>query len=170
EAEGQAAGGFASAAGPASHGAGPREGVGDRERDFKKSDGLLREAAPVRYAFIEQHRGELPVGTMCRVLKVSRSGYYDWRIRREAAPGPRRARQDELTCRIRQVHATSRGLYGSPRVHAELKVRGVAVCQNTVARYMRQAGIASRARKRFVVLTTDSNHAHAVASNTLKRR
>ncbi len=124
----------------------------------------------MRYAFIEQHRGQLPVGTMCRVLKVSRSGYYDWRVRREAAPGPRHARREELTRRIRDVHASSRGLYGSPRIHAELNAAGVKVSCNTVARYMRLGRIASRAGKRFIVRTTNSNHAHAVAANTLGRR
>ena len=128
----------------------------------------------MRYRFIDEHRKELPVRKMCQILKVSRSGYYDWRAREdaeeEAGPSPRRKRREELTEKIRRVHAGSRGLYGSPRVHAELKAQGEAVCENTVARYMKRAGIRSEVRKRFVVRTTDSSHAHPVASNTLGRR
>ena len=122
----------------------------------------------MRYAFIREHASrELAVATMCRVLQVSRSGYYDWLGRPKSR---RRARQEQLTEQIRRAHADSRQLYGSPRVAAELKGRGVRVCENTVARYMRAAGLASRARKRFVVRTTDARHEHPVAANKLGRR
>lgn len=124
----------------------------------------------MRYRFIEDHRRELPVGKMCRVLAVSRSGYYDWRARKGAPPGPRAARRAELTTRIRAAHAGSRGLYGSPRVHAELEAAGVSVSENTVARLMSEAGIRGKAHRRFVVRTTDSTHAHPVAPNALDRR
>ncbi len=124
----------------------------------------------MRYQFIEDHREELPVGKMCQVLDVGRSGYYDWRARRDAPPGPRRRRREELVGRIRAAHAGSRGLYGSPRVHAELEAAGVSVSENTVARLMSEAGIRSKAHKRFVVRTTDSTHAHAAAPNALDRR
>jgi putative transposase len=120
----------------------------------------------VRYQFIKEHREELPVQAMCRVLGVSRSGYYDWLSRPASAAQHRR---EELTGRIRQVHAESRQLYGSPRVHAELKAQGVSVCQDTVARLMARAGIRGMAHKRFVVRTTDSDHAHAAAPNLLGR-
>ena len=121
----------------------------------------------MRYRFIQEHSKELPVAGMCKVLKVSRGGYYDW-LKRPASK--RRRRQEELLGQIRQTHAASRRLYGSPRVCAELKERGVKVCRNTVARLMKQAGIASKVRRRFVVHTTDSSHGHPVASNTLARR
>jgi transposase InsO family protein len=124
----------------------------------------------VRYQFIEEHRRELPVGKMCHVLDVSRSGYYDWRSRKDAPPGPRAARRAELTTRIRQAHGASRGLYGSPRVHAALEATGVSVSENTVARLMSEAGIRSKAHKRFVVRTTDATHPHPVAPNALDRR
>ena len=124
----------------------------------------------MRYQFIEEHRRELPVGKMCHVLDVSRSGYYDWRSRRDAPPGPRAARRAELTTRIRQAHGASRGLYGSPRVHAALAAAGVSVSANTVARLMSQAGIRSKAHGRFVVRTTDATHPHPVAPNALDRR
>jgi putative transposase len=70
------------------------------------------------------HQAEFPIRTMARVLKVSASGYYAWRNR----PASRRASVDaELIRRIRTVHASSRGTYGAPRVHAELKAEGVAI-------------------------------------------
>lgn len=107
------------------------------------------------------------MNTMCRLLQVSRSGYYDWVNR---SPSPRRQRQQALTERIRSVHQASRQLYGSPRIHAELKAQGVAVCPNTVAKLMQQAGLASRIRRRFVPRTTDSAHGHPLAPNRLQQR
>jgi len=120
----------------------------------------------VRYRFIQEHRTEFPVAKACAVLRVSRSGYYDWLSRPASAAQRRRA---ELTERIRRAHQESRQLYGSPRVHAELKAQGVSVCRDTVARLMAKAGIRGRAHKRFVVRTTDSDHAHAAAANLLGR-
>ena len=102
----------------------------------------------------------------CRTLGVSRSGYYAWLDR--PASG-RSRRREELVGKIRQAHAAGRQLYGSPRVHAELKGSGVKVCQNTVAKYMRQEGIAARTHRRFRVRTTDSRHGHPVADNVLSR-
>ncbi len=76
---------------------------------------------------------------MCRVLGVSPSGYYAWRQRDPS----RRAQQDaELLERIRAVHAKSRGIYGAPRVHAELRREQQIVCsRKRVARLMREAGL-----------------------------
>jgi putative transposase len=124
----------------------------------------------VRYRFIEEHRKELPVKKMCQVLGVGRSGYYDWRARKDAVPSERQKRREGLTGKIREAYAGSEGRYGSPRVCAELKAQGQEVCENTVAKYMKQAGIRSKAQKRFVVRTTDSSHDHPVAPNTLGRR
>ena len=104
---------------------------------------------------------------MCRVLSVSRSGYYDWRDRPK--PTPRELRDGKLTERIRQIHADSRGIYGSPRVHAQLVRDGVAAGEERVARLMREAGIRGRVRRRFVV-TTDSKHDRPVVPNTLDRQ
>jgi transposase InsO family protein len=124
----------------------------------------------VRFRFIDQHKQELPVKKMCQVLQVSRSGYYDWRARQGQEPGPQRRRREQLLGRIRLAHEQSRQLYGSPRVCAELKEQGVEVCENTVARLMKEAGIRSKVRRRFVVRTTDSAHDHPVARNLLDRR
>ena len=75
----------------------------------------------------------------CRLLGVSRSGYYEWKDR----PLSAREQDNELLLKqIKQIHADSRGSYGSPRVHAELTLGlGLAVNEKRVARLMRQAGV-----------------------------
>ena len=103
---------------------------------------------------------------MCRVLQVTRSGFYAW-CRRPASQ--RQENQVKLTEQIKAAHAGSRGTYGSPRIAAELKSRDVKVCENTVARYMRKAGIKSIVKKGFVPRTTQSDHPHPVADNLLDR-
>jgi len=87
---------------------------------------------------------------MCRVLGVSSSGYYAWRKR----PASARAQADQRLLRqIRTAHEASRGTYGVPRIHAELREQGVAVSRKRVARLMREAGIAGVSRRRFVTTT-----------------
>ena len=103
---------------------------------------------------------------MCEMLEVSRQGYYAWRKRPTSVRATRRA---ELTERIRTAHEQGRGTYGSPRVTVELRAAGVNVCENTVAKYMRQADIRVTPRKRFVPRTTDPDHPHPIAANVLDR-
>ena len=92
-----------------------------------------------------QGRSRFRVATMARVLGVSPSGYYAWRQR----PPSARAQADaELTDRVQEIHARSRGTYGAPRIHAELAEDGVAVGRKRVARLMRTAGIAGVSRRR----------------------
>jgi transposase InsO family protein len=120
----------------------------------------------MRYDFIERHRGRWPVRLMCRVLHVSPGGYYDWRGRPQSI---RAARHDALVVSIKAIHGEVKARYGSPRIHAELVARGVPCCVNTVARLMRQEGIAAKTKRKFRV-TTDSNHDRPVAENVLDRR
>jgi transposase InsO family protein len=103
---------------------------------------------------------------MCDILDVTRGGYYRHVDRPASASAVRRA---WLLEQIRIAHADSRGLYGSPRVTAELKELGVAVGENTVARLMRQHQIRSKVEARFRPRTTDSNHPNPVAPNLLDR-
>ena len=117
------------------------------------------------FAWIEERRSEWPVAQLCRVLGVSRSGYYAWRSR---DPSPADIRREELTTHVTGIHAEVKGRYGSPRIHAELVDRGHACCVNTVARIMREAGIAAKTKRKFRQ-TTDSNHPHPVAENVLDR-
>lgn len=102
---------------------------------------------------------------MCRVLEVSRAGYYAWQHREPSA----RAKQNvELVAEITEIHEDSRGTYGSPRVHAELRERGFEVSRKRVARHMRDHGLVGRRRPKFRK-TTDSNHDQPVAPNIVAR-
>jgi len=103
---------------------------------------------------------------MCKTLGVSRSGFYAWMKRGESN---RSIEDRELLKNIRRVHAESREIYGSPRVHAALRREGIACGENRVARLMREAGIRSKARRRSRVKTTDSNHSLPVAPNLIER-
>ena len=117
------------------------------------------------FAWVEERRGEWPVVLMCRVLEVSRSGFYAWRSREPSAAEVRRG---ELADEARTTHADVRARYGGPRMRAELAARGHERCVNTVARVMREAGIAAKTRRKFKQ-TTDSNHTLPVAENVLDR-
>jgi putative transposase len=88
------------------------------------------------------------VAALCRLLGVSASGFYEWKARQ--ADPCRRARDDaELTVMIREIHRQSRGSYGAPRVHADLRLgMGVRVGRKRVERLMRQAGIQGVTRRR----------------------
>ena len=100
---------------------------------------------------------------MCRVLKVSKSGYYAWRTRPESA----RAKADrELTRVIRRLHVDSGGVYGSPKMRAELRDEGFRVGRHKVARLMRSAGLRGCPKRRFRV-TTKQAPGHSIATNLL---
>ena len=118
---------------------------------------------------MQARRDDYPLSVMCGALDVTRAGYYAWAKRRESPPGPREARREELAGRIREAHEDSRRTYGSPRVCRQLRAEGVACCENTVAKLMKQRGIRSKVRRRFKVRTTDSAHGHPVAPNLLDR-
>jgi putative transposase len=120
----------------------------------------------VKFAFINEHRRRWPVGVICRVLKVSRSGFYRWRGRK---PSARQIRRQELLDKIRIAHRQNQELYGSPRVHRALLIDGQIVSRNTVAKLMREAKIRAKTRRKFVPRTTDSRHAQPVAGNLLAR-
>jgi transposase InsO family protein len=115
---------------------------------------------------IHRHKEEFDVSVMCAPLNVSRQGCYAWVDR---PPSPAQTRRAELIERIRSAHADSRGLYGGPRVHAELVDQAIDVCRNTVARLMKRAGVRSRIKRRFRARTTDSNHGLPIRANTLDR-
>jgi putative transposase len=102
----------------------------------------------------------------CAVLQVSRSGYYAWAKRSESA----RAKTDaQLGAQLRAVHQKSRGSYGSPRVHAEPRARGMRVGKKRVERLMRAQRLEARRKRRFR-RTTDSRHNGLIAPNVIERR
>lgn len=108
--------------------------------------------------------GEYKISWLCEALLVSRSGYYDWRQRREQ-PGPRARTNVALRVRIRQEFESSRQTYGSPRITRALD--GLAR-RKRVARLMRQERLWARQRSKFRVATTDSRHDGPIAPNLLK--
>ncbi len=102
---------------------------------------------------------------MCRLLRVSSSGYYAWRTHPESA----RTQQDrELTPKIRRVFEASKGVYGSPRAHAELAEEGAAAGRDKIARLMRLERLRGCPKRRFRT-TTKRDPAHPVAKNLLKQ-
>ena len=119
------------------------------------------------YVWIKQHRESFPVKIMCRVLGVARAAFYAWL---DEPTRPRQQYRKQLAQKIQEVREEPYlSTYGSPRMTQELNARGVAVSQNTVARVMREADLRADSAKRFVPCTTDSDHDHPVAPNTLDR-
>jgi len=115
---------------------------------------------------IHEHLEQFEVALMCELLGVSRAGYYDW-VGRPASPLS--AHRAEVVAAIRLAHVESRCRYGSPNIHRDLLENGLKCCVNTVARYMKDNGIASCVSRKFRVTTTDSNHPHPVFDNRLDR-
>jgi putative transposase len=90
------------------------------------------------FRFIEAEKAGFPISLLCKVLKVSRSGYYAWK---ERAPSKRSREDAALLQKIVEVHHRSRHTYGYPRVHAELRALGVNCGRRRVARLMRRGGL-----------------------------
>jgi putative transposase len=117
------------------------------------------------FGLIDAEKARYPVSLLCRILGVSRSGYYDWKDR----PLSKRARDNTaLTEKIREIHDRSRRIYGYPRVHAELRALGVRCNRKRVARLMRKAGLQGRIRGRRKGITRRDKHA-VPAADLVKR-
>jgi putative transposase len=102
---------------------------------------------------------------MCRLLKVSRSGYYAWLKRPEAT----RTKENKiLSEHIEQIHTDSGQTYGSPRIQAALRAKGFTPSRQRVIRLMKCLDIKARHKRRFKI-TTDSEHALPIADNILNR-
>jgi putative transposase len=119
----------------------------------------------VRFAAIDEHRGQHLLKAMCKAMKVSQSGYFSWKNR----PSSSGEIEDyRLTRLIEKVHLGSRNTYGSPRVHAMLKSMGEIVSKTRVARLMQRYGIRAKTKRKFKA-TTNSKHRLPVAPNVLAR-
>jgi putative transposase len=103
----------------------------------------------MKFAFIQAEKASFPVAVLCRVLQVSRQGFYASQSRPEPA---RRGRDRRLSVEIAAIHAASRRRYGSPRIHAELRARGQCTSRKRVARLMRASGLVARRRRQFRVV------------------
>ena len=120
----------------------------------------------MRYAWIEAQRDCYPVGVLCRVLQVSRSGYYAWRRRQPSATAERR---QAIAQAAQESHRDSHGTYRYRRVHQDLQEDyAITCCRETVRRVMGDLGLCGKHKRRFVK-TTDSDHDRTVATNLLQR-
>ena len=112
------------------------------------------------FPFVEAEKGEQGnVAKACELLEVSRSAFYEWS---KHIPSPRQLADDELGERIEEIHKGSRGTYGWPRVHRQLRREGVCVSGKRVARIMRQRGLIGRCRRRWTTTTVSDPEAEAV--------
>ena len=122
----------------------------------------------MKYALIARNvTSETGIARYCRVLEVSRSGYYEWSRR---GPTERARRRQALDERVKAIHESSRKAYGSPRVSAVLRAEGCKHSRTTVARSMRRQGLKSTYHRRFRPQTTDSTRTKAPAPNVLEQR
>ena len=95
---------------------------------------------------MKKHEKEFNIEKMAKILDVSRSGYYDYLIRGKSA---RSAKNEKLKEKIKILHDKSRKVYGSPRIHAELKKEGEKVSRKRIARLMQEEGIQAKMRKKW---------------------
>jgi putative transposase len=101
--------------------------------------------------FMEQEKANHAVALMCRLFEVSKSGYHAWRERK---PSARSESDAELLVHIKTIHEESRGVYGAPRIHADLKLKYHIDCsRKRVARLMRQADLVGIHRRKFTSTT-----------------
>jgi putative transposase len=119
----------------------------------------------MKYQFIAESLQEYPITTICRVLEVSVSGYYAWRKR---APSQHCREDAQLAEHVRRAFENNRCVYGSPRVHAELRAHGLHCARKRVARLMREQGLFAK-RPRHRTITTQSEKGAQVAPNALQR-
>lgn len=120
----------------------------------------------MKFAFIAAEKAWAPITVLCKVLGVSRSGFYAWEDR---GPSSHSTEDEKLAIQITAIHKASGGRYGSPRVHAELRAEGVTVSRKRVARLMGELGLESLRKRRYKA-TTDSKHKLPVAENILDRK
>ncbi|MDH4327765.1 MAG: IS3 family transposase, partial [Nitrospira sp.] len=134
------------------------------ERDIlKKATTYFGEGAAARYALMTTLRPQYPLSLLCRVLEVSRSGYYAWCIRR---PSKRARENTRLEVAIQAAHVRTRQTYGSERLQAELREDGFPAGIGRIKRLRKKLGLRCTQVRRFTI-TTDSAHHLPVADNLL---
>jgi transposase InsO family protein len=115
--------------------------------------------------FIKNHIAEFPVGKMCKVMQVSRSGYYKWTL---GIISKQKMYRVYLQTEIKQIYQNSKGRYGSPRITKELNSQGIKASRKLVAKLMQQEQLRSIIRKKYRV-TTNSSHSYPIVENILNR-
>ncbi|MDW0118832.1 IS3 family transposase [Sporosarcina thermotolerans] len=119
---------------------------------------------------MDEHMDEYSVAKMCKVLEVSRSGFYDWKQRPLTDEWQKRQEaRDALKQDISVLYHQNYGVYGSPRIHKDLLEIGHQVSESHVAALMREMGLSAEFHKMFVT-TTDSDHDKFIYPNLLNRQ
>lgn len=118
----------------------------------------------MKFAWIHVEKAQYPVGALCRAVGVSRPGYYAWR---ERAPSARSQKDAQLLVQITAVFRRSRGTYGVPRIHAELREMGIRTSRRRIARIMLEAGLTASDRPRRP--RGRSSRLNPLAENLVKR-
>ncbi|MCP3921647.1 MAG: IS3 family transposase [Desulfobacterales bacterium] len=132
---------------------------------FKKGGGLLCERAELRYQFIDTERKTYPLILLCKVMKVSRSGFYSWKSRGKSR---RQKERERLIPKVKEIHRQTKGSYGARRIAEELESQGESCKRTKAATLMNLAGIEAKQKKKFKA-TTDSKHNLPIAPNLLNR-
>jgi transposase InsO family protein len=110
-------------------------------------------------------QNKIPVRFLCKFFSISPSSYYLWLKSKDLKDC---ATVDKVNIEIKQIFNKSKKTYGSPRIHRQLKTIGHKISENTVAKYMVKLGLNAQQKKRFKVVTTDSNHKNPVAPRLFK--
>lgn len=119
---------------------------------------------------IEAEKATYPIKRMCELLEVSRSGFYKWRTACESGPSPTVQRRAQLDAKIAAFHAASDGVYGAPRILADLRAEGTRVSRKTVAASLRRQGLAGISPRTFAPATTVVDLDAAVPKDLVGRR
>jgi putative transposase len=114
---------------------------------------------------MKKHEQTFCIVNMASLLGVSRSGYYDWRVKKVSQ---RKLETIKLDSQIRELFSLHKKRYGAPRIAAELQAKGIKVSRQRVARRMKELGLRAQGKRKFRV-TTDSKHTLPVAANLLQR-
>ena len=121
----------------------------------------------MKYSFITRHKNTYPISLQCRVLGVTRNGYYSHEVRKNNRPDD--PIHQEMIDWVKDIAESSRYSYGSRRMKKALNALGFPVSRNKARKLMREANVKARQRKKFKV-TTNSNHKHPLFDNLLERQ
>jgi transposase InsO family protein len=119
---------------------------------------------------IEAEKASYPIKRMCELLEVSRSGFYKWRAHHDAGPRPSQRRRAELDAKVAASHTASDGVYGTPRILADLRAAGERVSRKSVAASRRRQGLAGICPRRFAPATTVVDLGAARPQDLVRRR
>lgn len=119
----------------------------------------------MKFKFIDNHRNTNKISKMCKMLKVTPQGYYQWKNRGKSK---RELENEYLLQKIREVHQESNRIYGSPRITEKLKEQSIYCSKHRVSRIMKENGLFSKTTRKFKA-TTNSNHNRPIAPNLVNQ-